>query len=108
MKPTAFVVTVALAALLMGCSKPTVQATYVPFEKYAGLTCAQLTIALDRAQGRLEEASREPDPDVKADAVGSLVAGYGKLRGEQTKVSAARGDIDAISVAQIRMRCKGF
>lgn len=108
MNPTAFLVTVALAGLLAGCSKPTVQATYVPYEKYAGLTCAQLTIALDRAQGRLEDANREPDPDAKADAVGSLVAGYGKLRGSQTKVSAARGDIDAISVAQIRMRCKGF
>ncbi|MDB5546227.1 MAG: hypothetical protein JWO64_3376 [Hyphomicrobiales bacterium] len=108
MNPRAFLATVALAGLLAGCSSPTVQATYVPYEKYAGLNCAQLTIALNRAQGRLDEASREPDTDAKADAVGALVAGYGKLRGEQTKVSAARGDIDAISVAQIRMRCKGF
>jgi hypothetical protein len=108
MNPTAFLATVAVAALLAGCSKPTVQATYVPYEKYAGLTCAQLAIALDRAQGRLDEATRGPDDDARPGAMESLSAGYGKLRGEQTRASAARGDIDAISVAQIRNRCEGF
>jgi hypothetical protein len=102
----AFVLTVALAGLLSGCSKPTVQATYVPFEKYEGLTCAQLTIALNRAHGRLDAAMRAPEVDVKTDAVASLTAEYKKVRGAQTPESAARGDIDAISVAQIRMRCK--
>ena len=104
-----FAATMSLAGLVAGCGGPTVQATYIPFEKFEGQSCAQLDRSMDEAQARFDAATRGPDPDAKPDALTTLATGISKIRGGPAlEASAARGDINTITVAQIRNRCKGF
>ena len=111
MKKSFVFATIVLAAPVSSCANrpESIKATAVPFEKYAGLSCTELATRLADAHGRLAEVSRKQDSSANADAVGVFLVliPVSKLTGDhEADVSTAKGEVDAIGIAQIRAKCK--
>jgi hypothetical protein len=110
-KKASLVAAIIISGVLASCANrpESIRATYVPYEKYAGLNCIQLATRLADENGRLAEVSRKQDGAANADAVGVFLVGIpvSKLSGDhEADVSKAKGEVDAIGVAQIRAKCK--
>jgi hypothetical protein len=102
---------ITLATVVSGCANrpESIKSNYVPYEKYSGLNCTQLATRLVDAQGRLAEVSRKQDGSANADAVGVFLVliPVSKLTGDhEADVATAKGEVDAIGVAQIKAKCK--
>ena len=100
-----------LASTLTACAtRPeSISASYVSHEKYAGLTCEQLTTQMVDARANLQKFSDMQNSKANMDAatVFLVLIPASKLSGDSAgDVAKWKGEVEAIDTAQIRAGCK--
>lgn len=99
------------AAGLAGCANrpESIHASFVPFERYIDLECAELDTRMIDARAELTRVSKLQDDKANGDAVGVFLLGvpFSKLSGDhEADVARLKGEVAAIDTAQIRKKCK--
>ncbi len=102
-----------LGSLLMvsGCAtRPeSIHADFVSYERYTGMSCAELASRLAQTNGQLDAASRSQNNMANADAVGVflVLVPVSKLTGDhEAEVARLKGEVEALQTAQIKGRCR--
>ena len=99
----------ALALTACATRPESISASYVSHEKYAGLTCEQLTTQMVDARANLQKFSDMQNSKANMDAatVFFVLIPASKLSGDSAgDVAKWKGEVEAIDTAQIRATCK--
>ena len=105
-----FLSLLALAALSACATRPeSISASFVSHEKYMGKDCTQLSTVMGDARAKLAEVSAAQNTKANIDAATVFIAliPASKLTGDRAgEVAQWKGEVEAISTAQIKRNCK--
>lgn len=98
-------------AMLGGCAtRPeSIAASYVSHEKYTDMDCTQLATRMTDARAELDKFSKLQDSKATGDAWGVFLLGipFSQLSGDHAgDVARLKGEVEAISTAQVKTKCK--
>jgi hypothetical protein len=101
-----------LCAWLTACANrpETIHASYVSHEKFMDLDCPVLAVKMSDTRADLEKFSKIQDSKATGDAWGVFLLGipFSKLSGDvEGEVARLKGEVEAISTAQIKKGCTG-
>ncbi len=105
------ILTILISYLLSNCaSRPSsISASYVSHEKYMDYSCVQLATKMSDAQGELQKYSELQNSKANVDAasVFFVLIPASSLTGDhKADVAKFKGEIEAISTAQTKLKCK--